>query len=76
MNINEWVLAGRVLIDTESGKALGDLGIENAKAQHVLDKDTVLVHTTADGKSQLLQVKLKPEAVLAKRNEVRGIRKP
>jgi hypothetical protein len=49
--------------------------IETPKAQRVMDKETVLLHTVnAEGKSQLLQVKLKTDAIVAKRNEARGIR--
>jgi hypothetical protein len=67
-------MAGRTLIDTDSGKPLGDLGIANVRSGHVMDKDTLLVYAGADDKSQLLQVKLKPDALLAKRNEVRGVK--
>jgi hypothetical protein len=75
LDANTWLLLGRALIDVESGKVLGDLQIEAPKAQRVVDKETVLLHTVnAEGKSQLLQVKLKADAIVAKRNEARGIR--
>jgi hypothetical protein len=75
VDANTWLLLGRALIDTESGKLLGDLQIENPQAQRVVDKETLLLQTQgSDGKGLLLQVKLKADAILAKRGEVRGIR--
>ncbi|HEY7117728.1 MAG TPA: hypothetical protein VH475_14160 [Tepidisphaeraceae bacterium] len=77
LDANEWVMFGRSIIDTETGKVLGELGVENPKAQRVIDKDTLLIQQAdpaTPGKSQLVQVKLKPDMVTAKRNEVRGIK--
>lgn len=70
---NTYLLLGRVLIDVETGKVLGELEIENVRAQRVIDKETLLLHTqSAQGKNQLLEVKLKEDVILAKRAEVRG----
>jgi hypothetical protein len=69
---NTWLLMGRSLIDTETGKILGDLKVDNAKAQRVVDKETVLIESqTPDGKMQLLQVKLKADQISARRVEAR-----
>jgi hypothetical protein len=77
VDANTWLLLGRALIDAESGKVLGDLQIENPHAQRVVDRETLLLQTEgSEGKGQLLQVKLKTDAVTAKRAEVRGIRHP
>jgi len=67
----------RQIIDTETGKVLGDLQIEDVRAQHVVDKETVLLYTqSAEGKNQLLEVKLKADVIAAKRAEARGIKTP
>jgi hypothetical protein len=51
LDANTWLLLGRPLIDTETGKVLGDLQIDDVRAQHVVDKETVLLHTqSAEGK--------------------------
>jgi hypothetical protein len=75
VDANTWLLMGRALLDVETGKVLGDLQIESPVAQHVLDKETVLlqVHDAA-GKNRLVQVKLKTDAIGARRSEVRGTR--
>jgi hypothetical protein len=75
IDANTWLLMGRALLDVESGKVLGDLQVETPVAQHVLDKETVLlqVHDAA-GKNRLVQVKLKTDAIGARRSEVRGTR--
>ena len=72
VDVNTWLLMGRSLIDTETGKILGDLKIENAKGQRVVDKETVLIESqTPDGKMQLVQVKLKADQIAARRAEAR-----
>jgi hypothetical protein len=70
-----WLLMGRVLVDVESGKVLGDLQVETPVAQRVVDRETILlqVHDGA-GKNRLVQVKLKTDALTARRSEVRGTR--
>jgi hypothetical protein len=75
VDANTWLLMGRVLIDVETGKVLGELGVETPVAQRVLDRETILlqVHDGA-GKNRLVQVKLKADAVTARRSEVRGTR--
>lgn len=75
VDANTWLLMGRVLIDVETGKVLGELGVETPVAQRVLDRETILlqVHDGA-GKNRLVQVKLKTDAVVARRSEVRGTR--
>jgi hypothetical protein len=74
---NEWLVFGRQLIDVETCKALGELGVGEPRAQRVVDKDTVLILSTApNGTERLTQVDLKAGEVLAKRNEVRGIKAP
>ena len=73
VDANTWLLFGRPLIDTESGKVIGDLGIPGARAQHVVDKETLLIdNCNAEGKRELLLVKLKPDAIAAERAKVRG----
>lgn len=73
LDANDWLLLGRPIIDTETGKVLGDLQIEDVRAQHVVDKETVLLYTqSAEGKNQLLEVKLKADVIAAKRAEARG----
>ncbi len=73
LDANTWLLLGRPMIDTETGKVLGDLQIDDVRAQHVVDKETVLLHTqSAEGKNQLLEVKLKADVIAAKRAEARG----
>ena len=70
---NEWLVFGRQLIDVESGKSMGELGIPEPKAQRVVDKDTLLIQSSgAGGREQLVHVKLKPTEVVNKRNELRG----
>lgn len=77
LGVNEWLLLGRPIIDTETGKVLGDLQIDDVRAQHVVDKETVLLHTqSAGGKNQLLEVKLKADVIAAKRAEARAVKKP
>jgi hypothetical protein len=75
VDASTWLLMGRVLIDVETGKVLGDLGVETPVAQRVVDKETILlqVHDAA-GKNRLVQVKLKNDALVARRSEVRGTR--
>jgi hypothetical protein len=74
---NTYLLLGRPLIDVETGKVLGELEIENVRAQHVIDKETVLLHTQSpEGKNQLLEVKLKEDVILARRAEARGKKTP
>jgi hypothetical protein len=74
---NEWLAFGRQLIDVETGKSLGELGVSEPRAQRVLDKDNLLILSTApNGTERLMQVELKASEVLAKRNEVRGIKTP
>jgi hypothetical protein len=75
VDANTWLLMGRVLIDVETGKVLGELGVETPVAQRVLDRETILlqVHDGA-GKNRLVQVKLKTDAIVARRSEVRGTR--
>lgn len=75
VDANDWLLLGRAIIDVESGKVLGDLQIENPRAQRIVDKETILLQTqTSEGKGYLLQVKLKPDVIQAKRAEARGIK--
>jgi hypothetical protein len=70
---DEWLVFGRQLIDVESGKPLGEIGVTDARAQRVVDKDTLLVLACeSGGREQLLQVKLKPDEIAARRTEVRG----
>jgi hypothetical protein len=77
LDASTWLLLGRPIIDAESGKVLGELQIDNVRAQHVVDKETVLVHVqSAEGKNQLLEVKLKPDVIAAKRAEARGLKNP
>jgi hypothetical protein len=74
---NTWILLGHTVLDIETGKVLGDLEIENVRAQRVVDKETLLVQTqSAEGKNQLLQVKLKGDVLAAKRAEARGLKAP
>lgn len=74
---NEWLVFGRQLIDVETGKSLGELGVENPKEQRVVDKDNLLIlSTAANGTERLVHVELKPGEVLAKRNEARGVKSP
>jgi hypothetical protein len=74
---NEWLVFGRQLIDVETGKSLGELGVSEPHAQRVVDKDTLLILSTApNGTERLVQVDLKASEVVAKRNEVRGIKTP
>jgi hypothetical protein len=74
---NEWLVFGRQLIDVETGKTLGELGVENPKEQRVVDKDNLLILSTAsNGTERLVHVELKASEVLAKRNEARGIKTP
>jgi hypothetical protein len=73
VDANTWLLMGRALIDADTGKVLGDLGVENVRAQRVVDKDTLLLQTQgADGRAGLVQVKLNAQAVGEKRAEARG----
>jgi hypothetical protein len=75
LDANDWLLLGHAIIDTESGKVLGDLQIENPRAQRIVDKETLLLQTQpSEGKAYLLQVKLKPEVIQAKRAEARGVK--
>jgi hypothetical protein len=70
---NEWLVFGRQLIDVETGKSLGEVGVTDARAQRVADKDTLFVLACdSGGREQLLEVKLKPDEIAARRNEVRG----
>ena len=74
---NEWLVFGRQLIDVETGKSLGELGVSEPRAQRVVDKDNLLIVSMApNGTERLVHVELKPGEVLAKRNEVRGIKTP
>jgi len=74
---NEWLVFGRQLIDVESGKSLGELGVSEPREQRVMDKDNLLIVSMApNGTERLVHVELKPSEVLAKRNEVRGIKTP
>jgi hypothetical protein len=74
---NEWLVFGRQLIDVETGKSLGELGVNEPRAQRVVDKDNLLIVSMApNGTERLVHVELKPSEVLAKRNEVRGIKTP
>jgi hypothetical protein len=70
---SEWLVFGRQLIDVESGKSLGELGVTDARAQRVVDKDTLLVLACEkNGREQLVQLKLKPDEIAARRADVRG----
>jgi hypothetical protein len=74
---NEWLVFGRQLIDVETGKSLGELGVENPKEQRVVDKDNLLILSTAsNGTERLVHVELKGSEVVAKRNEARGVKGP
>lgn len=74
---NEWLVFGRQLIDVETGKSLGELGLNDPREQRVVDKDNLLIVSMApNGTERLVHVELKPSEVLAKRNEVRGIKTP
>src|SRR4051812_35379018 len=44
---NEWLAFGRQLIDVETGKSLGELGVPDPKEQRVVDKDNLLILSTA-----------------------------
>lgn len=73
VDANTLLVMGRSLIDSETGKILGDLGIESPKAQRVVDKETILLQTqTAEGKNQIMQVKLNLPAIAAKRAELKA----
>jgi hypothetical protein len=73
VDANTWLVMGRTLLDADTGRIIGDLGIENPRAQRVVDKETILLQTqSADGKNQLMQVKLNLEAINAKRAELRA----
>jgi hypothetical protein len=77
VSANEWLVFGRQLIDVETGKSLGELGVSEPRAQRVVDKDNLLIVSMApNGTERLVHVELKPSEVLAKRNEVRGIKTP
>jgi hypothetical protein len=70
---NTWLMFGRTLVDVDTGAILGDLQVENPRAQHIVDGQTVLLETAeADGKIHLEQVKLNAEAVAKKRAEAKG----
>jgi hypothetical protein len=73
LDANTFLIMGRSLIDADTGKVIGDLGIENPKAQRVVDKETLLLQTqNAEGKTQITQVKLNLEAINAKRAELKA----
>jgi hypothetical protein len=67
----EWLLYGQVLIDVETGAAVGALDLPDPHNQRVIDKETVVIQATVDEKPRLATVKLKTDAIVAKRNEVR-----
>lgn len=73
LDANTFLIMGRSLIDADTGKVIGDLGIENPKAQRVVDKETLLLQTqNAEGKTLITQVKLNLEAINAKRAELKA----
>jgi hypothetical protein len=73
VSANEWLVFGRQLIDVDSGRSLGEIGVTDARAQRVVDKETLLVLACDKaGQEQLLQVKLKADEVAARRAEARG----
>ena len=68
------LLFGRYLIDMESGKLLGELGVAGAKSQQVLEKDQLIVQQTAGaegGADGVFVVKLKSEAIATKRSDLK-----
>jgi hypothetical protein len=71
---NEWLVYGRQLIDVESGKSLGEIGVTDARAQRVVDKDTLLVLACEkdSGREQMLEVKLKPDEIATRRADARA----
>jgi hypothetical protein len=71
------LMLGRAVIDVDTGGLLGQLQVENPRLQHVVDPQTVLLQTDGpNGKPHLLQVKLNPEALAAKRKELKPAGKP
>jgi hypothetical protein len=71
---NSWLMFGQYVIDVETGKALGDLGLPQPKSQHVLDKEQLIVQSApaAEGAApDYFIVKLKNDAIAAKRSELK-----
>jgi hypothetical protein len=46
---NSWLMFGQYVIDVETGKNLGDLGLPQPKSQHILDKEQVIVQSAPPG---------------------------
>jgi hypothetical protein len=68
-----WLLFGQYLIDVDSGKLLGELGMAQAKSQQVLEKDQLIVHHAGGegGAEDVFLVKLKTEAIATKRSDLK-----
>lgn len=66
-----WLYYGRALLEAETGKVLGQLEVDGARSQRVVDRETVWVQSVVDFENALTEVKLKSEALAAKVGEVR-----
>lgn len=66
-----WLYYGRALLEAETGKTLGQLEVDGARSQRVVDRETVWVQSVVDFENALTEVKLKGEALAAKVGEAR-----
>ncbi len=59
-NDTRWLLYGRVVVETDAVKVVGDIGIADAKSHCVVDLNTIALVVPTGDKSKLILAKLAP----------------